>query len=157
MRVKMTKTLKIWVPALLSMTSLAACVYGPKTDKKSTLDYLHGENYETSAQGPDHVVVPIIKTKERHTHIQGAVVIGESDTPEIPLRFVGLTVFSKENQRMASTSTDSDGKFSLGGVLANGTYTLRIESSKYRGELMVEINSYDVKDITVRAQKVRKN
>ncbi len=142
--------------ATVSTFTFMACVYGPKTEKKSSLDYLHGENYESSAQGPDHVVVPIIKTKERHTHIRGMVVISEIDAPEIPLRFVGLTVFSKDEQRLASASSDSDGKFTLNGVLANGTYSLRVESSKYNGEAKIEINSYDLNNVIVRAHKTKK-
>lgn len=136
---------------VVSLVLTLSCVCGPKTEHKTALDVLNGENYETSAQGSDRVVVPIVKARERDTRLSGTVVTSEDDF-EIPLRFVAIGVFSPDGQRLAEGATDSDGKFKLAAPLNNGEYSLQVISTKYSGERQLSIESYEIKGLVIRAK-----
>jgi hypothetical protein len=139
--------------ALWSML-LSACAYGPKTENKSPLSVLNGENYETTptgASGSSVMGVPIVKTKERATHVRGKVVV-RAELVDVPVRFVKLAVFSNEGAKLQEATTDSDGSFNLVAILKNGIYRLEVLSPRYSGELTFEVRQYEIENIVLQAR-----
>jgi hypothetical protein len=134
---------------LCPLLVLSACVYGPKTETKTPLSTLNGENYEASQLGGDRVLIPVVKTKERETHVQGRLMFSENGL-QLPLRFVKLSLISSAtDQSIQEVSTDSDGQFVFTGVFRNGDYTIRVISKKYAGEGTFTIKDYQVADVLI--------
>ncbi len=133
---------------VMAMTS--GCVYGPKAERKTPLDYLNGENYETSATGGiDHVVVPLIKRKEKSSRITGRVLQGEGIS-QIPLRNLRLGLFAREGSMIQEATTDNSGNFVFVGVFHNGQYRIQILSTKYVAEQSFDLTSYAVDNLVLR-------
>jgi len=135
--------------------ALSSCiVYGPKTENKTPLSTLNGENYETSPLGANNVLVPVIKTKDRETQIQGRLMFSENGI-QLPLRFVKIAMSAADSsQVLQEIATDSDGQFILRGVFRNGDYVLRVVSKKYIGEGTITIKDYQVADVLIIANSL---
>lgn len=131
---------------------LPACVYGPSTEHKSSLDVLNGKNYDTSPMGTDNVILPIIKTKDRQTHVAGKIVYSEG-LVEVPLKFVHVSLLTPDNRALTEASTDAQGEFTLIGVFPNGQYRLLLTADGWSGEKPLVINDYDIKGIVIAAQR----
>ena len=140
---------------------LCHCAYGPKTEKKSPLNYLSGEHYEnggaaaanvsTGSGNPSPVVIPFLRRKEVATHIRGQVLLAAQPFP-IPLKFQKV-ILMRKNERVAEGMTDSTGSFLIGGNLPNGEYTLLLESNTYGGSSSLEIKSYEANSINIMAER----
>ncbi len=128
------------------------CVYGPKAERKTSLSYLNGESYETASDsGTDKLMVPLIKRKEKLTRIQGSVVSGEGIS-QIPVKRIPIGIYSQDGKLIQETSTDLDGRFSIAETLNNGRYLLKVTGDKYTGEEILEITSYEIGNVVVRAK-----
>lgn len=130
---------------------LSSCVYGPKAERKSTLNYLNGENYETTAQaGGDAAVIPIVKRKEKLTHISGVVLIGDG-VAATPVKNLSITLYDAKKKVLKNVYTDEDGKFTIADELKNGEYLAKITDDKYAGQTIIDVNSYNPDGIVIKA------
>jgi hypothetical protein len=140
----------------------SACVYGPKAERKSPLNYLNGENYESSPQGPDKMVVVMAKRKDRTTRLRGRVVRKEG-LVEVPVKQARVTLSNAEKATVAEARTDLNGEFALAGVIPNGRYRIAAESEWRSGTkadgikeermLMtqtIDVNAYEIDNIIIR-------
>ena len=133
---------------------LSACVTGPNTEKKHTLDVLNGENYDVGPSGPAEVIlIPVVKSKQRESQVVGQVVILSRGAPT-PLRYVSVGLYDTQNRLVTQASTDSDGKFILRATILNGEYQLRLTSEKYSGSQSVSIKDYSTSGIMITAQQI---
>lgn len=131
---------------------LSSCVYGPKSERKSPLNYLSGDHYETSRTGSDQYIIPVVKKKEKPTRIEGAVSV-KAGMFATPLRHLNLVLLKPNGTQVHEFSTDSEGKFSFSAHLKNGSYQLKIKSEKYSGSLSFEVKSYEVSNLSLIASK----
>ena len=145
-------TLNIFIITLAFLFS--SCAYGPKTERKSPLNHLNGEHYQTPTV---KVISPLLilrnKRKDKPSKIEGAVVV-KGELFDSPLRYIQIGFFNKDNQQLFTTTTDNAGNFSHESVVKNGTYKLRILGSKYKGEIKVIIESYTVKELKIFATQL---
>lgn len=145
-----TKAL-LFLTLLLSVAFLiSSCAYGPKVEHKTPLDVLNGENYEASKEGPTTVVVPIVKRKERMTHIQGRLMTADVTMLSVPLRFVPIDLVSAKDEVLQQIRTENDGSFEFSAVMPNGDYLLRVESPKYFGQTKIAVNAYEIKNVLLK-------
>jgi|GEM_PF-2094146 len=143
----MTKSLAF----LLLGTLISSCVYGPKAERKTTLSYLNGENYETTAQaGSDAAVIPIVKRKEKATQIDGVVLTGEG-VAATPVKNLSVTFYDAKKKVLKNIFTDEDGRFSFSTQLKNGEYLAKITDDKYAGQTTIDVNSYKPEAIVIKA------
>ncbi len=141
------RSVMVWAMSL----TLVSCVVGPKTEKKSALNVLNGENYKTTAAGGiDSVAIPIIRTNERHTKISGKVFVRDSFAL-IPLRMQKLEL--KAKGKVAATAiSDEKGDFLFSDVIKNGEYEIVLESQKYEGKTSISVSGYDNRDYEIEAK-----
>jgi len=143
-----------------------SCAYGPKTEKKSRLNYLSGEHYE--GQGPTVSDLPGVKDmqevrdypfmegiplfykrKEVPTVITGTVVIDEFR----PLKYKSLELLLDGNV-ILKTITDHVGAFKFSGMLPNGQYLIKIEDENFASEQPVTVDQYEVDNVLVKARVI---
>lgn len=121
---------------------IVSCVTGPRAERKSPLNILNGENYQTGSDGStDRVVVPILTRKERLTTVAGSVYVQDNLT-RIPMRFQTVVLKSKAKV-IFETNSNEKGEYKFTGVLPNGSYTLGAESKEYSGKTAIEISTYE--------------
>ncbi len=142
------RAVMVWAMSL----TLLSCIVGPKAEKKSALNVLNGENYKTTAAGGvDSVVIPVLRTNERHTKISGRVFVRDSFA-KVPLRMQNLHLKSK-HKVVAVTTTDEKGEFLFSDVIKNGAYHIVLESEKYDGQIAISISGYDNPDYEIEVKK----
>lgn len=135
---------------LLVLNSTVGCVVGPKTEMKTPLSALNGENYDTSPDGKiNQILIPIVHTKARATRIRGRV-LQRDGIVEVPLKNVKVGIYAKGSLLKEST-TDLNGDFALSGVFKNGTYQLKLISSHFSAERSVDVSSYEVENVILEA------
>jgi hypothetical protein len=136
---------------LLIISIFSGCIIrGPKTENKTPLSVLNGENYDNGPNpyGADRLILPVITTKERQTRIRGSVRT-ESGIAEIPLK--NCLVELRLNEALVKkTTTDSFGDFTISGVIKNGSYTLHAISKSFEGEKRIEVSQYDVDNVVIK-------
>ena len=150
---------------LLAICALvgASCAYGPKTEKKSKLNYLSGEHYEGT--GPKVADVPVVKDmpevrdtpvvetiplfykrKVVPTVIKGTVVVDEFR----PLKYKNLLLLQGDTV-ILKTTTDHVGAFKFSGSLPNGQYLIKVEDERYNGEQPITVDKYEIESVLVKA------
>jgi hypothetical protein len=133
---------------------LSGCVYGPDVEHKSVLNTLNGENYDTSKNmSSDAMFVPFAKTKERMTEIKGQLVIHEDDSLPTPLRYISLAISNDKGDIIQKLKSGPNGEFAFSGVFLNGSYAIKVESDKYVGQLLIDVNAYSVDKLILIAKK----
>lgn len=138
---------------LVLLLSLSACAYGPKTEKKSPLNVLNGENYQTAPDGTvDRPVIPIVKRKERTTEVQGKVMLA-AGLGAVPVQGVAIGLFAEDGKMLANTTSGIGGEFALKAPVKNGVYKLKTIDDKYSGNYPVAVESYSVSGILFQVQK----
>ena len=145
MQIKLRYTALVFtlVVALLA----ASCVYGPKSERKSALNHLNGENYETGKTGGvDSLVVPVVKRKEKLTRIYGRV-IERSGISETPIKVVKVKLVG--NGPPLEAMTDINGEFQITGEIKNGSYRLQLISERYRADQSLDVSSYEVGPVLI--------
>ena len=142
----------LWIRLSLTffiLCLLAGCVYGPKAEKKNPLNVLNGENYEHTESGQsDHLVVPIIKRKERLTRISGHAetkhgIIG------VPVKQLALGLYTGGGQLVLETTTDLHGDFIFSGIIRNGFYKIQSLLGKVAVTHELEVRDYDIADVSL--------
>lgn len=141
---------------LVLLLSLGACAYGPKTEKKSPLNILNGENYEQPKTGAvvssDGVVIPIVKRKERSTEVKGKVMLA-AGLGAVPVQGVAVGLFAEDGKMLSNTTSGIGGEFSLKAPVKNGVYKLKTIDEKYSGSYPVAVESYSVTGILFQVQR----
>ncbi len=123
---------------------------GPKTDPKSPLNYLSGENY----QATDSIMgVTVVDRKARSTEISGSVVGKVKDISDgaigVPLRNIQVALLTTKGQKIAETITTEYGDFKFSVPLQNGTYQLAVDTQKYVGSRSIEVTSYELHNLAL--------
>lgn len=135
--------------------SIASCVTGPRTEMKTPLSVLNGENYDHGPGGAaDRLVVPVITTKERNTHIRGRVILRDGLT-EIPLRGLLLKIHSNDRS-IQEVLTDAKGEFLFSGVFKNSRYQIFCQSEKFVCESSIDLHAYEIKGLVLEAREKSK-
>lgn len=135
---------------VISFFLLCGCVYGPKVEHKGPLDVLSGDNYEGDGLVQNAVFAPMAKRKERLTRIEGRLVYDQNGL-DVPLKFTTLVLSASGGEVEQKMSTDLNGKFVFSGVFHNGTYVVKVDSEKWRGEKKLGVDSYLIEDVVIRA------
>lgn len=132
---------------------LVGCVYGPKQERKSPLNYLNGEHYEVNEYtAGNQLVLPVAKKKAKATHIRGALFVKEGILP-VPLKFQVLVLTNKDGEILAETTSDSSGQFQFSEVLKNGDYLIQIQADKYEAKFPIDVQAYEINDLIVEAHR----
>ncbi|MBF0363180.1 MAG: hypothetical protein HQK49_19315 [Oligoflexia bacterium] len=142
---------------------IVSCAYGPKQEKKSPLNYLNGEHYQSRVAVPVPIAgvpvpIPVVVERiEKNTVINGNVFLRNSDQfgdSDYPIRFQKI-LLQKDSVTLAETTTNNDGAFSFSTPLANGTYTLVMANEKYTIEKKINVNiqSYSSEKVEMIARK----
>ncbi|MGE3973503.1 MAG: hypothetical protein AB7F59_03145 [Bdellovibrionales bacterium] len=135
----MKMDLKLFVIFLLA---LSACARGPKTEKKSPLNYANGEHYQQTA---NILGVPVLERVEKQTKIKGQVIV-KGQPFNTPLRFQKMALKNKDNV-VLKTSTNSEGIFEFTGEIPNGFYRVELVSERYKAAAEVHVTAYENKDL----------
>lgn len=133
--------------ALLAIGSLAvlACSSGKKSEDKSVLNKVNGENYSADNIGG----VPIVKSNQRWTTIQGQIVFtNPTFDPSTGIQNVQLL---RNGKVVGQASSNPDGTFELKGKYENGDYQVKVNSKTLVGSAPLKIDSYEVKDFVLPA------
>lgn len=148
-------------PLIFCVVLFSSCAYGPKTEKKSPLNALNGENYVTSAEGgtmgttlnSGGVALPIaMKRKDRATEVQGKVMM-QAGLGAVPVQGVEIGLFAEDGKMLANGSSGIGGEFTLRVPVRNGVYKLKTIGDKYEGQYPVAVQSYSVTGILFQVQK----
>ncbi len=132
---------------------LVGCAYGPKTEKKSPLNVLNGENYQTGPAGTtNQLVVPIVKRKHRSTEVQGKVMM-QAGLGAVPVQGVEIGLFADDGKMLANGTSGVGGEFVLQVPVKNGVYKLKTIGTKYTGQYPVAVQSYSVTGILFQVQR----
>jgi hypothetical protein len=133
----------------------SACVYGPKAERKTPMSHLSGENYETGPMGGrDQLILPVVKRKEKATLIEGQVLVGEGIEAS-PLRNVQVGLYDSDDHLIYTSTSGAGGQFRIHTPVQNGKYLLRLVSNQYNGETPIEVTSYTLTNVLIRAYKTR--
>lgn len=120
-----------------------------KEPPKSKLNYLNGEHYGTNVnlQQPGIPILPEgIKRESKNSTISGSVV-AKDGLIFAPLNHQTLALFDSKGKRMAKIMSGAGGAFQFQGAFPNGTYTIQILSKKYKGQIAIDLASYEMKDL----------
>lgn len=133
--------MRIYIPLFfLIIISSGSCTVGPDYERKSRLNYLSGEHYESRSRvGP---VPLILEGKNVKTVIEGAITVNEYT----PLRFTRL-LLQKDNQTILETTTSQNGLFEFTDYLPNGNYLIKIDSPTLRWEEEIKVDKYELKNL----------
>lgn len=140
---------------VLLLFALPACVRGKVQEKKSALNMLNGEHYESPLQATgsgDNAIlpVPILHAKVNDTIVTGRLTI------EDPLAVVpnDLTLqLWNDGELVSETRPAKTGDFQLKGDFPNGFYLVKVASKKYRGERDLRIEGFNIEGVQVTAEK----
>jgi hypothetical protein len=144
-----------WIAILIGVGLISSCAYGPKAERKTPLSYLSGENYETGPGGQaDQLVIPVVKRKEQATLIEGRVFAGEGINT-VQVRNVQVGLYDHEGHLLLTSTSAEGGQFQFQAPIRNGKYRLKLNSDRYRGEVPLEVSSYTIKDVLIRAETLR--
>ena len=128
-----------------------SCATGPKAEKKSPLNYLSGDHYDSDITSG---VLPIrIERKRKNTSLSGDCFFQRAqDDFKYPAKFQRI-ILLKEQKEVASSSTDGNGHFEINSYLKNGEYELALDSVKYRGKKRIDISKYSHEKISLEVSK----
>ncbi len=132
---------------IVILTSLAAvaCSSGKKSEDKSVLNKVNGENYSADTIAG----VPIVKSNDRWTTVQGQIAFtNPTFDPSTGIQNVKLL---RNGKVVSQTSTNPDGTFEFKGKFENGDYQVKVDSKTLVGSAPLKINSYEVKDFVLPA------
>lgn len=140
---------------VLALIALPACVRGKVQEKKSALNMLNGEHYEspvqaTGAGGNAIVALPVLHAKVNDTIVTGKLTI-EDPLAVVP-NDLSLQLWS-EGKLVSETHPAKTGDFQLKGDFANGFYMLKVASKKYRGERDLRIEGFNIEGVDITAEK----
>jgi len=133
--------------ALVVVGSLAslACSAGKKSEDKSVLNKVNGENYSADTVAG----VPIVKSNDRWTMIQGQIVFtNPTFDPSTGTQNVQLL---RNGKVVGQASTNPDGTFEFKGKYENGDYQVKVNSKTLVGSAPLIITGYEVKDFVLPA------
>ena len=135
--------------ALLALGSFAAiaCSSGKKSEDKSVLNKVNGENYTSDANISG---VPVgMKSTDRWTTIEGQIVFtNPTFDPSTGTQNVQLL---RNGKVVGQASTNPDGTFQFKGKFENGDYQVKVNSKTLIGSAPLKITSYEVKDFVLPA------
>lgn len=134
---------------IILIAILASCAYGPKTKKKSMLNYLSGDHYQ---QKSSVLGVPVLQRKSVNTKISGQLLLENEPLP-IFLKNITLTLLDFNKKEIHRTKTNIDGTFIFNEALDNGKYFLKVVHSKYKLTQKININSYKISKLTLKVVK----
>jgi len=129
---------KVWLSGFMIL-GLCDCIHGPKTEKKSPLNYLNGDHYQEEGR---IFSVPVLERKTVLTKIRGQVMFDLKPVGE-PLRFQKIGLYLGEN-KIFETTSDQYGRFEFRESIANGSYRLILMSEKYQGSTPLEVTKYEI-------------
>lgn len=138
---------------------LNSCTHGPATENKSPLNYLNGENYQANTTlGP----IPISVTRVvKNTKIRGQCFFknpkeNNLDDFKYPVKYKRIAII-KDGIKSKETATDSQGYFEFNAIFNNGEYIITISDKDYKGQLTINVESYQLDNIIFQVQKSEKN
>ncbi|MBF0297364.1 MAG: hypothetical protein HQK51_01505 [Oligoflexia bacterium] len=147
------------------LTFVFSCAYGPQQEKKSTLNYLNGEHYQSRANALipiqignfiSPVPVPfVVERIEKNTVIKGVAFLRQVDqfgNYDLPIRFQKI-ILLKENITICETTSNNEGFFSFSAPLNNGIYTIKLSNDKFNIEKNINVNSYSLEKVELIANK----
>lgn len=138
----MTKT---FVAVVLTVI-LAGCSSGKKSEDKSVLNKVNGENYSSDAVISG---VPIVKSNDRWTTVDGKIVF-TNPTFDASTGIQNVQLL-KKGKVVGQASTNPDGTFQFKGRYENGEYQVKVASKTLVGTAPLTIDSYEVKDFVLPA------
>ena len=127
---------------------LSACVYGPKAERKSPLNYLNGEHYEQSPEFAFKNPAPILKRKDKETEIKGIVQLDAKPLPQ-PINRATVTLKDSSGKKIADTTTNVNGGFKLHAKIHNGRYSLEVSSRKYYDKKYFTVDKYNIENLII--------
>ena len=135
---------------------LGGCASNEKVDAvKNPLNYLNGENYNTNRgdlNTPLYVPVPFPGARiNKVTSIKGHIYSNEG-VVFAPLNHIKLILVDSKNKAILETSSGAGGAFEFSGRIPNGNYRILIEEKRYKGQVGLEVKSYDIKDLKLVAK-----
>lgn len=138
---------------LLLITSLffvGSCMQGPKTEKKSKLNYLSGEHFK--ATDSLNIIPTVVTRREVPSTISGYLLYKTANIP-LPLGNKDITLINNKGEVLSKSKTLSDGSFIIKHVLNNGTYTLQISDESYKMKQKISLSGYELKNLNLIAIK----
>ena len=131
---------------LLVVTVVFGCV--SKSEKEELKEWEAATNYEEAKQ-PLPVTAKAAPGKHVRTYgISGTVYLKDKLSTFLP--HTKLSLYRSVNNRwilVHNTSTDIEGKFSVGPMLRQGKYQLRVVHPKYLGYLPISLNDSSERDL----------
>ena len=118
-----------------------SCAIGPDSERKSKLNYLSGEHYESTVN-MGGVVPIVVQSKKVNTTIAGTVLLNEYN----PLKFTTL-LLQNNNKTILETRTDNKGLFKFNGYLENGEYVIKTYMEKYALEKTIKVDKYKIEGL----------
>jgi len=149
-----SKSLRVAQFALFALSLFfCSCVYGPKDEKKSTLNLLNGEHYTQPIDEPKTYipVVPHVQRVPKNTKISGAVFF-KGDPLNYPANGVQVSLLEKDHT-VTKVMTGAGGQFLISQKLADGRYLLRAENGKKKTELKIQVKGYEVQKLMLILEK----
>ncbi len=129
---------------------LSSCASGPKSEKKSSLNYLSGDHYQSDVTAGS---IPLsVKRVRKNTTLSGKCFFKQGDGFKYPVKFVRINIL-EDGRTLGSTTTDGSGNFTLSSYLENGAYQLSVDSKKYRGSIPVKVEKYEYKGLELVVKK----
>lgn len=126
--------------------AVAACSSGKKSEDKSALNKANGENYSA-----DTVIasVPVVKSNDRWTTIQGKIVF-TNPTFDSSTGIQNIQLIHK-GKVAGQASSNPDGTFEFKGKYENGDYQVKVASKTLVGSAPLTIDSYEINDFVLPA------
>ena len=132
------------------MLLFSSCAYGPKTEKKSPMNVLNGDQYKS---GVDVLGIPIVERQRKDTTIKGSCFfLKDGDDFRYPVKFQKLTL-SRGNLVLDTQNTNDRGEFTFSHYLENGKYILKIESKNFHGSMEIKVDSYLISNLAFKVSK----